>query len=139
MTSDKAAQAFLNDAAIVLEEARASLSARHHHRVVRKAQESAELAVEAVFRFAGLEHPKSHILGRHVRKHLGKLHIFEAQAIETMANYSDSSSLDREPAFYGTYEGTPASEIFDEEDAREALRKAEWIVDTARKVVRFEP
>jgi HEPN domain-containing protein len=135
LTSDQGARAFLDDAALILEEARTSLASGRHHRAVRKAQESAELAVKAVFRFAGLEHPKSHVLGRLVRKDLRKLGILADEAIQTLADYSDSLSLDREPAFYGTHDGIPASELFDEEDAKDALRKAEWILQTARGVI----
>lgn len=135
MTSDQGARAFLGDAALILEEGRESIASGSWHRAVRKAQESAELAVKAVFRFAGLEHPKSHVLGRLVRKDLRRLGVLADDAIETLADYSDSLSLDREPAFYGTHDGIPASELFDEEDANDALRKAEWILKTARSVV----
>lgn len=135
MTSDQGAKAFFSDAALILEEARASLASGSWHRAVRKAQESAELAVKAVFRFAGLEHPKSHVLGRLVRKDLRRLGILADDVIQTLADFSDALSLDREPAFYGTHDGVPASELFDEEDAKDALRKAEWILQTARGVI----
>lgn len=135
MTSDQSARAFLEDAQLIFEEAQASLKAGHHHRVVRKAQESAELALKGLFRYLGLEYPKSHVLGRVIQREVRKCPLFSPEEIEKLAYYSDALSLDREPAFYGTPDGIPASELFDQEDARESLQKADWILGVVRKIV----
>jgi len=44
-------------------------------------------------------------------------------------------AFDREPLFYGSIEGVPASELFDEDDAKEAIDNVlRWVVETIRKV-----
>lgn len=135
MTNDIPARGFLEDAIIILEEAKNSFREKHYHRVVRKCQESAELSVKALFKWLGLEYPKAHLLGRLIKKELKRRDLFNPEALEKLAYYSDSLSLDREPAFYGSREGMPASALFDEEDAQEAIQKTEWIVGQIKKLL----
>lgn len=42
------------------------------------------------------------------------------------------------PAFYGSIEGMTASELYDEEDAAEALENTKWIIETIKKVLSEE-
>lgn len=133
------AKAFLEDAELLIEEARASLAGGHHHRVVRKAQEAAELAVKGLFRHLGIEHPKSHLLGRIIRRHIGPLGLLGEEDLNRLADHSDLLSLDREPAFYGSPEGVPASDLFDPDDAAEALDRATWIAARVRLLISGPP
>lgn len=129
------AKGFLQDALIILEEAEESLAKNHFHRVVRKCQEASELTIKSLFRFYGIEYPKSHILGRAVKKEIGRLNTLNHEELEKLAYLSDSLAFDREPAFYGTLEGEPASAIFDVADAEQAIQNTKWIITVVQKVV----
>lgn len=136
MKNDKSAKSHLTDAEIILEEACYSLQKGHYHRVIRKCQESTELAVKGIFRYLGLEYPKSHILGRVIKKELSRYGLFRKEELKRMANISDSLAFDREPAFYGSPDGIPAGELFDQEDAEEAVEETRWIINTIKKVIK---
>jgi HEPN domain-containing protein len=130
--NDRAARGFLEDAAIILEEAEASQRAGRHHRVVRQSQEAAELAIKGLFRLWGIEHPKSHILGRTIRRELVSRKVLDRETADRLATDADSLAVDREPAFYGSPEGVPAGELFDAEDAAAALEKARRVLTVVR-------
>lgn len=132
MRNDKAARSYLADAEIILKEAEDSQPAGHYHRVVRKSQEAAELAVKGLFRLWGLEHPKSHLLGRVIKRELVRRKVLDRKVAEQLAYDSDSLALDREPSFYGSPDGIPASQLFDAEDGEEALAKARRVLATVR-------
>jgi len=136
MKNDKSAKSHLADAEIILEEACCSLQKEHYHRVIRKCQESTELAVKGIFRYLGLEYPKSHILGRVIKKELSRYGLFRREELKRMANISDSLAFDREPAFYGSPDGIPAGELFDQEDAEEAVEETRWIINIIKKVIK---
>lgn len=89
--------------------------------------------MKALFKYLALEYPKAHLLGRLIKKELKRRDLFNPEELEKLAYYSDSLSLDREPAFYGSREGLPARALFDEEDAQEAIQKTEWIVGQIKK------
>jgi len=135
MTSDKVALSYLGDAEIIIDEAKFSYEKKHWHRVIRKCQEASELAVKGLFKYFGIEHPKSHIIGRALKKELGKLNILSHEELDKIAYFSDSLAFDREPSFYGSIEGVPASELFDEDDAKEAIDNVLWVVGAIRKVI----
>jgi hypothetical protein len=136
MRNDNTAKSHLADAEIILEEACYSLKKGHYHRVILKCQESTELAVKGVFRYLGLEYPKSHLLGRVVKKELSKYGLFQREELKHIANISDSLAFDREPAFYGSPDGIPAGELFDQEDAEEAIEETQWIINLIKKVIK---
>lgn len=136
MKSDRSAKSSLQDAEIILDEARLSFQSGYSHRVVRKCQESTELAVKGLLRYFGIEYPKTHILGRIIKKELPKLGLFSQEELDKLAYVSDTLAFDREPAFYGSPEGTPASELYDQEDATEALEGTSWVLDIVKRVVK---
>jgi len=138
MTNKGPARAFIKDAAIILDATSLALKNAHYHRVIRKCQEAAELAVKGLFNNFGIEYPKSHILGRVIRKELAKFSLFDREMRDRIAYVSDTLAFDREPAFYGSIEGTPASELYDEEDAAEAVENAKWLIETIKKVISEE-
>lgn len=135
MTNKGAAWAFVEDAEIILIEASASMKEGHYHRVIRKCQETTELAVKGLFKYFGIEYPKSHILGRVIKKELSRFSLFDHETLDRIAYISDSLAFDREPAFYGSIEGIPASELYDEEDATEAIENTKWVTETIKKVL----
>ncbi|MFQ5827578.1 MAG: HEPN domain-containing protein [Candidatus Methylomirabilia bacterium] len=140
MRNDRAARSYLADAEIILREAEGSQRAEHYHRVVRKCQEAAELAIKGLFRLWGIEYPKSHLLGRLIKKELARRKVLDRKAADRLAYDSDSLALDREPAFYGSPDGVPASQLFDAEDGGDALAKARRVLDTVRAAIdRYGP
>jgi len=130
--NDRAARAYVADAEIILGEAEASQRAGHYHRVVRKSQEAAELAIKGLLRLWGLEYPKSHLLGRVIKRELVQRKVLDRQVADQMAYDADSLGLDREPSFCGSPEGIPASQLFDAEDGEDALEKARRVLETIR-------
>ena len=135
MNNKWSAKAFLSDAEVILAESRASFEQGHWHRVIRKCQEAVELAVKGVFKYLGIEYPKSHILGRVIKRELSKYDLFDRDDLTKMAYIADYLALDREPSFYGSPEGIPASELFDKDDAEEALEDTEWLIRLIRSVI----
>ena len=136
MRNDDSAKAFLDDADIIVSETAISLERGHYHRVIRKCQEAAELSVKGLFKYAGIEYPKSHILGRVMKKEFANSSLFKQEELEEMAHISDTLSLDRESSFYGAPDGTPASELYDKEDATDAINKTLWLINKIKKIVK---
>lgn len=136
MRNDRGAKTAIQDAEIILDEAHISFKSGYYHRVVRKCQESTELAVKGLFRYLGLEYPKSHILGRIIKKELSKLGLFNREELDKLAYISDTLAFDREPAFYGSPEGIPASELYDKEDAAEALEGTLWAINMVKRATK---
>ena len=126
---------FLSDAEIILEESRFSLERGHWHRVVRKSQEATELAIKGLFKYLGLDYPKSHILGKVIKKELAKHRLFDKEELNKIAFISDSLAFDREPSFYGSFDGISALSLFDEDDAEEALKNSEWVIGKIKSVI----
>lgn len=55
--------------------------------------------------------------------------------MKRVAELSDELAREREPAFYGTEEGT-AEELFTESDAREALGMVEYVFDFIERLLK---
>ena len=132
MNNKQSAIAFLSDAEIILEETSVSFEKGHWHRVVRKCQEATELTIKGLFKYLGIEYPKSHLLGRIVKKEISKYKLFSREELNKMAFISDSLAFDREPSFYGSPQGIPASELFDKEDAEESIENTKWLINMVK-------
>ncbi len=135
MNNKLSAIAFLSDAEVILDESRDSFDKGHWHRVIRKCQEATELAVKGLFKYLGIEYPKSHILGRVIKREIGKHNLFNKDDLTKMAYISDSLAFDREPSFYGSPNGTPASDLFDRADAEETLEDTGWVIRKINPVI----
>ena len=135
MNNKLSAKALLSDAEVILDESRASFEKAHWHRVIRKCQEATELAVKGVFKYIGIEYPKSHILGRVMKRELNKHNLFSRDDLNKMAYITDYLALDREPSFYGSPDGIPASDLFDRDDAEEALENSGWLIAMIKSVI----
>jgi hypothetical protein len=64
-----------------------------------------------------------------MNKELTKFGLFSREELERLGYISDTLALDREPSFYGTWDGTPASELYDKEDAQDAIEKTLWLIE----------
>ncbi len=135
MKNDIQANGYLSDAQIIIQETQNSKKEGHFHRVVRKAQESAELSVKALFKYLGIEYPKAHILGRIIKKELTKKEL-RKEDLERLSYFYDSLAFEREVAFYGSPDGRPADSLYDKSDAEEALEKARWILNYVKGIIK---
>ncbi len=125
MNNKKLAISYLKDAEIIFEEAKESFRKKHWHRVVRKAQEASELAGKALLIYLGVEYPKKHFIGKIIEK-------LDLENKIILAYYLDSLASEREKALYGT-KFEAASEIFSEDDAKNALEKCEWVINYIKR------
>jgi HEPN domain-containing protein len=73
-----------------------------YHRAVRRAQESTELALEAVLRLIGVEYPKEHDIGGSLLR-VGKKKLPELVCLKLAGSSGISKLLaeQRGPSFYG--------------------------------------
>ncbi len=135
MNNKLSAKAFLSDAEVIVDESRASFDKKHWHRVIRKCQEATELTVKGLFKYVGIEYPKTHILGRVIKREIGKHNLFGKDDLRKMAYISDSLAFDRGPSFYGSPDGIPASDLFERDDAEEALENSGWLITMIKSVL----
>ena len=136
MNNKLSAKAFLSDAEVIVDESRASFDKKHWHRVIRKCQEATELTVKGLFKYVGIEYPKTHILGRVIKREIGKHNLFGKDDLRKMAYISDSLAFDRGPSFYGSPDGIPAPDLFDRDDATEALENTKWLIGKIKAVIK---
>ncbi len=125
MTNHSIGRAYIEDARVILHEAETSLKEGHHHRAVRKCQESVEMALKGLLRVAGIEYPKAHRVGR-VLLDSPLNQVTSLERHREIARIADELADAREEAFYGSEE-QPAAELFSDEDASDALRKARQV------------
>jgi len=129
------ARGLMQQAQSSLESARQAARDGHWAYAVRTAQDATELSLKALLLTAGTDPPKVHDLGgalRHNRARLGHLGLDDA-VVEDLATAAGSLSEDRSKALYGDEKhGVPATDIYKEGDARDALRAAEKVVTHCR-------
>ncbi|MCX7974282.1 MAG: HEPN domain-containing protein [Candidatus Aminicenantes bacterium] len=102
--------------------------------VVREAQETVELALKGMLRFVGIEPPKIHDVGGLLIEHREKFPPEIALSVEKLAQISKRLRKERELAFYGDIDFIPTEE-YTEEDAKEALVEARYVVELAQKLI----
>ena len=137
MTSREMALSHLRQARLILTEA------EHHHRdgafnlVVRRCQESVELALKAVLRSAGLEVPHVHDVAFLLAEHPDRLPSGLTEHIERLVSVSRHLRQEREISFYGNEElGAPPERLYSADDAEQALVDALFVIDLAGTYVR---
>lgn len=133
MRNDKLARGYFNNAQIIVEEAKESLIKGHYHRTVRQCQEAVELALKGLLRFVGIEYPKSHLIGNVLLSPSLKEKV-NLDVLKKLAAISDQLALDRETAFYGSEEESP-QELFEKDDAEEALANCDYVLKEVGKVI----
>ena len=134
MRSDRIGIAYIKDARTIAEEAKESLNKKHYHRTVRKCQESVELALKGLLRFVGIEYPKFHRVGAILQESSIRDEA-PVDVLKKVAEISDELAREREPAFYGTEEGT-AEELFTESDAGDALGMMRYVFDFVNELLK---
>jgi len=97
--------------------------------VVRRAQEVVELALKGALRMLGVDYPKVHdvapVFSEQVRQKRGAV---DVEVLEQIEDISFWLSQARAPSFY-------LERDYGEEDARQALRDAVFVLTEVRKIL----
>lgn len=104
--------------------------------VVREGQEVTELLLKGALRYAGIEPPKRHDVGPVLAAHIARFPQAWQEAVDRIAGLSARLLELRSLAFYGDEEtGRPASELFGEQQASEALSGVDELLGLYRGLV----
>lgn len=122
MTSDRIARDYLRRAVGRRQALEGFLAAALHADVVRESQETIELILKGVLRFVGVDPPKRHDVHDLIMGVRDRLPAEWQAAIEEHRAGLDRLVQERGRAFYGDEASdAPASDLFTEGDARQAL------------------
>ena len=100
--------------------------------IVCEAQETVELALKGMLRAIGVEPPKYHDVGGLLLEHGDRFNTTITQELGRAAGISKRLRKERELAFSGDIDFIPTEE-YTEEDARQAIEEAKWVVKLAKK------
>jgi HEPN domain-containing protein len=107
--------------------------------VVRRCQETVELALKGTLLWAGINVPRIHDVGGILRQHEERFPAEFQQVLSNLASISRSLRAERELAFYGDEEsGLPPEILYVEGDADEALEKARFVLLHVERLVSGE-
>jgi len=134
MKNNSAGRSYVEDAKIILEEAEESFNKGYNHRAIRKCQESVELALKGILRVVGIEYPKSHRIGV-VLKDSALKEKLEEGTLEKIITIANRLADEREIAFYGL-DTSSAKDMFDKDDASEAIADAHYIMKIIDKLLK---
>lgn len=102
--------------------------------VVREAQEVVELCLKGMLRAVGIEPPKFHDVGKLLIEHEEKFKPINIKDLKKTARISKELRKERELAFYVDIDFIPTEE-YTMDDAKNAIKDANFVVDIARKVI----
>ncbi|XVE23268.1 HEPN domain-containing protein [Tardisphaera miroshnichenkoae] len=104
--------------------------------VVRQCQEAVELSLKACLILAGVEVPKLHDVGPVLREMKRSFPSWFAERVDELAYFSRVLRREREPSMYGDSEsGLPPDRLYSKKDGEEALRMAQDVTGTAKKLL----
>lgn len=136
MNNLDAARRSLDRASLILEEATHLRSRGGWNLVVRRCQESVELALKGALMWAGLDVPRVHDVGPALQYHKERFPAHFQSAIGKLASISRVLRAEREISFYGDEQsGVPPEMLYTAEDADEAIEKARLVLDACRRLV----
>lgn len=129
MTSDDLARDYLRRARTRRLTLDTFIAAGLHGDVMREAQELVELVLKGALRFVGVDPPKRHDAHEIVGQFLDRLPAEWTQVVRELSTTLDRLAEERGRAFYGDEAtGTPASELYGPDDARQALAIADRLL-----------
>ena len=130
------ARSYIRQAEERLHHAREALERGNHAYVIRQCQEAVELMLKAALRLVGVEPPKWHDVGPVLRREASRFPHWFQDEIPVLARISRKLRREREAAMYGDEEsGIPPDELYDREDAVEALEYAEHTYNIVLKLL----
>jgi HEPN domain-containing protein len=129
MTSAEMARSYFRQAQRIFEEALHHQQAQAWHLVIRRCQETVELALKAVLRAAGVEVPHVHDVGLFLVDHAARFPETFTTHLDRTVSVSRRLREEREISFYGDEEiGAPAERLYTAGDAQDALCDARFIL-----------
>ncbi len=130
------AESYIRQAEERLHHAAEALERGSYPYAIRQSQEAVELLLKAALRLVGIEPPKWHDVGPILKRELQRFPTWFQRDIPTLARYSRRLRREREPSMYGDEEsGLPPEELYDREDALEAIRMAEHVHEMVKKLL----
>jgi len=125
VTSREMASVYWAQARAILREAEAHLGLEEWNLVVRRCQETVELALKAILRSYGIEVPALHDVGFALRRNRQRLPAGLAGDVDRLAAVSRRLWREREPSMYGDEATeTPPTALYSEFDGHEMLAAA---------------
>lgn len=135
MTNQEMSRRYVDQSAMILDEARNYLKKSCWNMVVRRAQEAVELATKSALRRIGVEVPRLHDVGWLLEQNVDRLPPAWRKDIESIKRISRLLRKERETSFCGDDEaGLPPSELYSRLDAEQALKDAEFVLGLAKAV-----
>jgi len=135
VTNHEAAKHDIDRAGVIFGEAKSLFRSGHWNLVVRRAQETVELALKGCLRWAGVEVPRMHDVGPLLRQTVERFPEDFGEMVPRLASISRSLRAEREISFYGDpASGLPPEALYGEEDAAEAIGKATLVLKACSKL-----
>jgi HEPN domain-containing protein len=107
---------------------------------VRESQACVELFLKGALRLVAVEPARTHDVAAALRSEAVRFPEWFRSSIDELAAISTKLAGDRGPAFHGDEQRELGpQELFDEEDARRALRDAEFVADRCARLIASLP
>ncbi len=136
MRMDRLALDYLRRAGSRLIDAESAFKRGDYPEIVRYSQEAVELSLKAVLRILGIEYPKVHEVSDILLLYRDNYPEWFSANLDRIMEISKELALKRAPAMYGIEaSGKTPSDLFDEDDAEEALKSGRYVHDLCRKFI----
>jgi len=140
MTNEEMALSYIDQARYRLGEVERAFADGRWAIVVRRSQECVEQSLKAALRFVGIEHPKWHDVGDILVRNADRFPHWFRREVERLRLISRRRKEHRELSFYGDeMAGITPEELYDEEDARQALEDARFVHGLCSRLILMEP
>jgi len=139
MSPDSSLERMIERSAVVLGEAEYLKDKEAWNMVVRRSQESVELALKCALFWAKIEVPRIHDVGPLLKQYANRYPEDFRCRIPHIASVSRLLRAEREISFYGDEQsGVPPESLYTREDALEALSNAHEILSECKKLILAE-
>ena len=140
MRNDRMAIGYLEDATVRVGELKRLFEMKRFNVVIGEAQEGVELALKAALRWVGVEPAKVHDVSEILLGEQDRFPRFFRDEIVRLAEISRKLARERGRSFYGDEErGVPASELYSDSDALEAIDDAQFVLQLCRELISSKP
>lgn len=136
MNPSDALERMLSQASIIIQEAEYLQEKKAWNMVVRRSQESVELALKCALLWARIEVHRIHDVGPILKEYANRYPAPFRSKIPHLASISRLLRAEREISFYGDEQsGVPPESLYTKEDAMEALSKAREVLNECQKLI----
>jgi len=136
MNMAKLAEDYFKRARNRIKSAELAYSDKSYPDVVRYSQECVELSLKSALRALGVEYPKEHDMSRILRANKNRFPEWFRREINRLGEISRDLADKRAPSLYGIEpSGKAPSDIFDKDDAEEALLDAKYVLNIVSKLL----